>query len=70
MANYHPRQGLNLPTVKKLQELAEYRERNRDQGGRPPTWTNSWKKIGINYRTVRRHAPELFEKWNEPDFYW
>jgi hypothetical protein len=62
MGKDRPRSGPNLPTVKKLQALAEYREQNRDQGGRPPTWTSACRAIRLNHRTVRRHAPELLEK--------
>ena len=38
--------------------------------GRPPSWTSSCKKIGINYRTVRRYAPELMENWDDKTFRW
>ena len=69
MGKYRPRQGPNLLTVKKIKELAEYRERSRDEWGRPPTWTSGCKKLRMNYRTVRRHTPELFEKWNDLDFH-
>jgi hypothetical protein len=64
------RHGPNLPTLKKLQELAEYRELYRKQMGKLPTWTRSCHRIGIGYRTVKRHAPELLEKWNTEDFHW
>ena len=60
----------NLPTIKKIKELAEYRELYRKQKGRLPTWTSAVARIGIGYRTVRRHAPELLEKWNNEDFHW
>jgi hypothetical protein len=70
MGKYRPRQSLNLPTVRKIQELAEYREQNRDQSGRPPAWTSACRALRLNYRTVRRHAPELLEKWYDQDFRW
>ena len=70
MGKVSPRHRPNLPTVKRIQDLAEYREQNRDQWGRPPTWTSACKKIGLNYRTVLRHAPELLEKWDDPEFHW
>jgi len=60
----------NLPTVKKIHELLEYRAAYRKQMGRLPTWTSAIARIGIGYRTVRRHAPELLEKWNNEDFHW
>ena len=70
MGKYSPRRGPNLPTIQRIQALAEYRERNRDQWGRPPTWTSSCKKIGLNHRTVRRYALELLEKWDDKAFHW
>jgi hypothetical protein len=72
MANekYRKRAAPNLPTAKKLKELAEYRELYRKQLGRLPTWTSACHRIGIGYRTVKRHAPELLEKWNDADFHW
>jgi len=70
MGKYRPRHGPNLPTIRKIQELAEYREQNRDQWGRPPTWTSACRKLHMNYRTLQRHAPELLEKWNDRDFHW
>jgi hypothetical protein len=60
----------NLPTIKKIKELAEYRELYRRQKGRVPTWTSAINRIGIGYRTVKRHAPELLEKWNNEVFRW
>jgi hypothetical protein len=57
----------NLPTLRKIRELAGYRELYRKQMGQLPTWTNAINSIGIGYRTVRRQAPELFEKWYEED---
>ncbi len=70
MEKYRPRQGPNLPTIRKIQAMAEYRERNLDPWGRPPTWTSVCRKFHMTYRTLRRQAPELFEKWNDPDFHW
>ena len=60
----------NLPTVRKIKELAEYRELYLKQTGKLPTWTSAINRIGIGYKTVRRQAPELFEKWYEEDFHW
>jgi hypothetical protein len=60
----------NLPTIKKIKELAEYGELYRRQKGRVPTWTSAINRIGIGYRTVKRHAPELLEKWNNEVFRW
>jgi len=70
MGKYRPRQHPNLPTVQRLKQVGEYRERNRDQWGRPPTWTKACRAIGIDPRTVRRHIPELLEKWDDREFHW
>jgi len=58
-----------LLTIKKIQELAHYRERYLKQRGRAPAWKQACKGIGINDRTVMEHAPELYEKWNDKDFH-
>jgi hypothetical protein len=60
----------NIPTVKQLKELSAYRELYRKQQGKLPTGTYACNKIGIGYRTVRRHGPELFEKGDDPEFRW
>jgi hypothetical protein len=67
---YRPRHASNLPTVRKIRELAEYREKYLKQMGRLPSRTSSCDRIRIGHRTVRRHAPELLEKWNDEDFHW
>ena len=59
----------NLPTVRKIKELAEYRELYRKQKGKLLTWTSACAKIGIGYRTVKRHAPELLKIWSDEDFH-
>ena len=70
MGKYLTRQGPNLPTVQKIKKLAEYRESQQDRWGKPPSMTSACKKFSINYRTVRRHASELVEKWNDENFHW
>jgi hypothetical protein len=70
MAKRRPRRGPNLPTIQKLRELGDYRERYRKQKGKLPTWISACRQIGINYRTVKRHVPELLERWNDKDFQW
>jgi hypothetical protein len=59
----------NLPTVKKIKELAEYRELYRKQMGKLPTWTSAINRIGIGYRTVMRQAPDLLRRWYDEDFH-
>ncbi len=70
MAKIRQRHGPNLPTVKKIKELVEYRVLHRKQMGRQPTWTSSCHRIGIGYRTVKRHALELIQKWYDKNFRW
>jgi hypothetical protein len=59
----------NLATVRKIKELAEYRELYRKQKGKLPTWTSACARIAIGYRTVRRHAPELLKRWYDEEFH-
>jgi len=59
-----------MPTFKKIQRLAEYREQHLKSQGSLPTWTSSCQKIGIEHRTVKRHAPQLYERWDDENFYW
>jgi hypothetical protein len=68
MSTYRPRSGPNLPTIQKLKALAEYRELHRDKWGRPPSSTSACHALRMNHRTAKRHAPELLEKWDDPDF--
>jgi hypothetical protein len=70
MRTYRPRSGPNLPTIQKLQALAEYRELHRDKWGRPPTWTSACQALHMNYRTVRRHLPQLLENWYNKEVHW
>jgi hypothetical protein len=68
MGKYQPSQGRYPLTVQKIRELAEYREHHRDPLGRPPSYSRACKQIGLEQRTVRRHAPELAAKWYDTDF--
>jgi len=70
MRKYRSRWGPNLTTIQRLKDLAEYRELHRDKWGKPPSWTGACRALRMNYRTLKRHAPDLFEKWNDPDFHW
>ena len=67
--SYHPRQRRHLLTIQKLRELAEYRERHLVPSGRPPSYSRACKQIGLEQRTVRRHAPELAANWYDVDFH-
>ena len=59
----------NLGTVERIRELAAYRERCLKEMGQPPVWTAACNRMGVNLRTVIRHAPELAAKWYHPDFH-
>ena len=60
----------NLATYSKIQELAAYREQYIQEKGKPPTLINACQSMAINHRTVKRHAPQLIERWQEKDFRW
>jgi hypothetical protein len=53
----------SLLTYKKIQELAAYREKYLTAKGEIPSLTSSCQKMTISYRTVKRHAPQLIERW-------
>ena len=60
----------HLMTYRKIGELASYREQYIKERGTSPSLTNACRKILIDYRTVKRHAPQLIEKWKYNDFHW
>ena len=64
------RQTPNLGTHRKIKELAAYRERYIRNTGIVPFFTNVCRRIGIGHRTVKKHAPQLVEKWKDKDFHW
>ena len=62
--------GPNLNTILKIQELAAYREKYIRDHQRPPSWIPACRKIKIDHRTAKKHAPELIEKWKDENFRW
>ncbi len=58
-----------LLTYFSISEQAIYREEKIKAKGRAPLLTNACRRIGIGYRTARRYAPQLIEKWKEKDFH-
>jgi hypothetical protein len=60
----------SLVTYRKIQELAAYREQYIKEKGKPPLLTHACQKTGIGYRTIKRNAPQLIERWKEEDFHW
>jgi len=57
-------------TIRKVQELAAYRENYIRKKGLPLSFTHTSRKIGIPPQTVKRHAPEHVEQWDDIDFHW
>jgi len=53
----------------RIRALATYREQHIKETGAAPVWTASCNRMGINLRTVLRHAPELAAKWYDKDFH-
>ena len=58
------------PNIKKIKELAAYREKYIGQKGLPLSFKHTCRKIGIYPHLVKMHAPELYEKWKDLDFHW
>jgi hypothetical protein len=57
-------------TVRKVQELAVYREEYIRKKGLPLSFIHTCRKIGVYPHTVKRHVPELYVKWADIDFHW
>jgi hypothetical protein len=59
---------LNASTVRKLKALSELREKERSNGKILTGKLDAAKKLKIDRKTVIRHEPQLWEKWDEPDY--
>jgi hypothetical protein len=57
-------------TMRKVQDLATYREDYIRKKGLPLSFRHTCRKIGVYPHTVKRLAPELYEKWHDIDFHW
>jgi hypothetical protein len=64
------RSSINLITYRIIQELAAYREQHITEKGTTPPLLPVCRRIGIGHRTVRKHAPQLVERWKDKDFHW
>ena len=53
----------------RIRALAEYREQQIKETGAAPVWTASCYRMGLDLRTVLRHAPELAENWYDSKFH-
>ena len=60
----------NIGTMGRIRALAAYREKHINETGKAPVWTAACYFMGMNLRTVLRHAPELAEKWYDLKFHW
>jgi hypothetical protein len=58
----------NVGTMERIRALAAYRERHIKETGIPPGWTTACNRMGVNYRTVLRHVPELAARWYDKNF--
>ena len=58
----------NVGTMRRISLLAAYREEYMKETGEPPIWTTACNRMGVNYRTAQRHAPELAANWYDKDF--
>lgn len=59
-----PRAG----TSKKISDLIDFRKKYMSERREPPTRESACKQIHIDPRTVRKHAPRLWENWEKMDF--
>jgi hypothetical protein len=59
-----------MDTIRKIQELAAYREQYIRKKRLPLSFKKTCYKIGISPGAVKWHAPELYENWNDLDFHW
>lgn len=57
-------------SIELVQRLAAYRDEYLSIKQRSPHFDRACKVLGIFPETVRRHAPELVEKWYDSDFNW
>jgi hypothetical protein len=57
-------------TIGRVQELAAYREDYIKRKGLPLSFKHTCYKMRISPHTVKRHAPELVEKWDDLNFHW
>ena len=57
-------------SIKQVQRLAAYRDEYLSIKQRSPRFERACKVLGISLETVRRHSPELVEKWYDSKFQW
>ena len=57
-------------SIKRVQKLAAYRDEYLSIKQSSPRFERACQVIGISPETVRRHSPELVEKWYDKEFHW
>ena len=57
-------------SITQVQKLAAYRDEYLSIKRSSPRFERACQVLGISPETVRRHAPELVEKWYDSDFHW
>jgi len=57
-------------SIKQVQKLAAYRDEYLSIKQTSPRFERACQIIGISPETVRRHSPELVEKWYDGEFHW
>jgi hypothetical protein len=58
-----------LETIRKIQELARYREEQFSKNGKIPNFKPACAKIGVSSDTVKRHDPDLFLMWYDEKYH-
>jgi hypothetical protein len=56
-------------SIKQIQKLAAYRDEYLSIKQRSPRFERACQVLGIAPETVRRHSPELVEKWYDSEFH-
>ena len=58
-----------IGTMGRIRGLAAYREQQIKEKGQPPVWTAVCDRMGVDLKTVLRHAPDLAANWYNKDFH-
>jgi hypothetical protein len=57
-------------SLQQVQKLAVYRDEYLSIKQRSPRFERACQIMGISPETVRRHAPQLVDKWYDSNFHW
>ena len=57
-------------SIELVQKLAAYRDEYLSIKRRSPHFERACQIMGISPETVRRHSPELVERWYDSEFHW